>query len=90
MPKDCKILRIDVHQAALDCPIAGHDAVTRDFLFAQPKLAGVVGDKDIDLSEGALVEQKLQTLARGHAPTRMLTGDLVCPAPEMSSRFSFA
>ena len=46
-------------------PVAGDYAVTRIDLLIQAEVGGAMGDEAVQLDEAALVEQKVEPLARG-------------------------
>ena len=58
--KDGKILRVDVNETAVDCAVAGDDTIAKDFLVGEAKVLGIMGDKDIQFAETALVKKERQ------------------------------
>ena len=64
--EDGEILREDIDQPAFDAAVAGDEAVAVRLLLGHAEVVAAVRDQLVGLFEGALVEQKLDALARRH------------------------
>ncbi len=62
--EDGKILRINIHQTAVDGAVTGHHRVAEKFLLVQAEIRAVVRAQSIELDETAAVEQNIEALAR--------------------------
>src|ERR1700683_194394 len=61
-------MREDANLAAVDGAEAGDDAVAGNFLVGHFEIDNAMGLELIELDERAAIEQKFDSLARGHAP----------------------
>jgi hypothetical protein len=75
--------------AAVDGAPAGDDAVAGHFRLLHAEFGGAVLDEHVELLERALVEQKLDALARGELAARMLRLDALLAAAELCARATF-
>jgi len=62
---DGEVLRINIHQPAVDRAPAGHDAVAERLVLFQPELVVVMMHKGVNLAEAAGIKQHVQAFARG-------------------------
>ena len=69
-----EVLREYIHQAALDAPVPGDEAVAGDDLIVHAEIAAAMRDQLIQLFERALVEQQFDALAGIEFAFLMLAG----------------
>ncbi len=84
-----EILGEDIDDAAIDRAPAGDDAVARDLRLLHAEIGAAVLDEHVELLERALVEQKLDPLARRQLAARMLRVDALLAAAEPGFRPPF-
>src|SRR4029077_14507561 len=73
--EDGEVLGEDVDRPAVDPSIASDDAVTGIDLVGEAEVGSPVGDEPVELDEAPLVEQQIETLARGELALLVLLGD---------------
>src|SRR3546814_11945738 len=76
-----EILAEDIDEAAIDRPRSGDDAVAGDFLVLHPEIDAIMFDIGVELLERSLVEQPVESFARGELALRMFRIDALMPAP---------
>src|SRR3954469_25363166 len=84
-----KILGEHERLAAVDGAPAGDDAVAGNLVLLHPEFGGAVLDEHVELLERALVEQKLDALARGQFAAGVLRLDALLAAAEFCARAAF-
>ena len=84
-----KILGEDEGLAAVDGAPAGDDAVAGHLVLLHAELGRAVLDEHVELLERALVEQKLDALARGQFAAGVLRLDALLAAAELRARAPF-
>src|SRR5262249_38383520 len=77
-----KVLGENERLAAVDCAPPRNDAVARYLGLVHPEFGGAVFDEHVELLEGALVEQKLDALARGQFAAGVLRLDALLAATQ--------
>jgi hypothetical protein len=62
--------------------VPGDDAVTEDPLVGQAELRRAMGDEGVELDERTVIEEQLESLARGQLSRGVLSLDPIRPATE--------
>ena len=70
-----EILGEDIHQPSVDPAVTGDDAVAGNDGLVEAEVGGAVGHEPVELDEAAIVEEEVETLARGELPLLVLLGD---------------
>src|SRR5690606_9655986 len=70
-----EVLGVDEDGAAVDGAVAGDDGVPEGALVLDSEALGLVADEKVEFVERPLVEQRVQSLARGQLPQLMLAID---------------
>jgi len=78
--EDGEVLHEDVDGTAVDRAPARDDAIARNLLLLHAEVLAVVLDEHVELLEGAVVEKKLDALARRQLAARVLCVDALLPA----------
>ena len=78
--EDGEIVAEDADLAAVDSAVAGHDAIAGNFFLGHVEVGDSMRLELVELDERAAVEQKLDPLARGHAPLCALLLDAILAA----------
>jgi len=78
--KHGKIVGEDEDRSTVDLAVARDDAVGQKLLFLHPEGVVAVGAELVELVEGVVVEEVVDTLAGGHLPLIVLFGNAVFTA----------
>ena len=68
----------NIDQPTIDHPLAGDHTIARDFLFFHSEIGALMLNEHVIFFKRALIEQDLDTLARGEFALFMLALDTVC------------
>ena len=71
--EDSKVLRENINQTAIDAAETGNKAVASGTLLLHAKIDAAMTDKFVELLEGALVQKKMNALARRELPGLVFT-----------------
>ena len=81
-----EVLREHADRAAVDGAVPGDDAVAEDLLLLHAEVGAAMRDEPVELDEAALVEQRLDALARGELAGLVLLVDAGLAAGELRLR----